>query len=98
MHIAVAKGAPEKKTFTEYVDYLVNHHLVPSDAKHWIDHIRTKGNEANHEIVIMSAEDAQDLVTFCEMLLKVLYEYPARITERTTPPLRSSGGGARGSL
>ncbi|GIW50780.1 MAG: hypothetical protein KatS3mg081_0135 [Gemmatimonadales bacterium] len=59
------------------MQYLVDHHFVPPDAKDWLDHIREKGNEANHEIVIMSKEDAEELVSFSEMLLKFIFEFPA---------------------
>jgi len=77
MHIAVAKGDAEGKNFVGYVEYLSTQGYVPPDAKSWVDHIRTKGNEANHEIVIMSEEEAKDLVAFIEMLLKLVYEFPA---------------------
>ena len=82
MHIAVAKGAPTGQSFAAYVDYLsANHHISP-DAKEWVDHIRTKGNEANHEIVIVNADDAQELLSFCEMLLKTIFEFPAAIRKK----------------
>jgi hypothetical protein len=77
MHIAVAKGADAGKNFIEYVEYLSSKGYIPPDAKSWVDHIRTKGNEANHEIVIMSEEEAKDLIAFVEMLLKLIYEFPA---------------------
>lgn len=38
-----------------------------------------KGNEATHEIVLMKKEDALDLIAFSEMLLKFIYEFPARV-------------------
>jgi len=76
MHIAVKKGAPEGGTFVSYVNYLSDNHYVPPDAKDWVDHIRTKGNEANHEIVLMTKEDAEDLVAFVEMLLRIMFEFP----------------------
>lgn len=79
MHIAVDKGAPAGKTFLEYVEYLAAKGFVPPDGKSWVDHIRTKGNEANHEIKLMSAADAQELINFVEMLLKFIYEFPARV-------------------
>jgi len=44
-----------------------------------VDHIRKKGNEANHEIILMDKKDAENLITFIEMLLKVIYDFPARI-------------------
>jgi Domain of unknown function (DUF4145) len=77
MHVAVSKGAKEGKNFIDYVEFLSTKGYVPPDAKGWVDHIRTKGNEANHEIVIMSEEEAKDLISFAEMLLKLVYEFPA---------------------
>jgi hypothetical protein len=84
MHIAVAKGAKEKETFAYYVEYLKTKNYVPPDAN-WVDHIRSKGNEANHEIVIMLEEDAKELILFIEMLLKIIYEFPAIIEKKQTP-------------
>jgi hypothetical protein len=85
MHIAVQKGAPEGKRFVEYVEYLSTKGYVPPDGKGWVDHIRTKGNEATHEIVLMGNEDAQDLINFTEMLLKFIYEFPARVDAKNKP-------------
>ena len=82
MHIAVAKGATPGGTFASYVDYLVSNHFTPPDAKDWVDHIRTQGNEATHEITIMKKEDAEELVSFLEMLLKFLYEFPAAMRKK----------------
>jgi len=79
MHIAVDKGAPAGKTFIEYVEYLADNHYVPLNGKIWVDHIRTKGNEANHEINIMAKADALNLINFIEMLLRIIYEFPSRI-------------------
>lgn len=83
MHIAVQKGAKEGKTFIEYVEYLSEKGYIPPDGKLWVNHIRKKGNEANHEIKIMTEEDAKDLINFIEMLLKIIYEFPARISTKT---------------
>jgi hypothetical protein len=79
MHIAVQKGAKEGLNFQQYVEYLNSQHFIPPDGKEWVDHIRAKGNEANHEIVIMKKGDAEDLITFIEMLLKFIYEFPSRV-------------------
>lgn len=84
MHIAVSKGAPAGKNFIDYVEYLSSKGYVPPDAKSWVDHIRTKGNEANHEIVIMFEEEARDLISFAEMLLKLVYEFPAASKKYST--------------
>jgi len=79
MNIAVEKGAPEGKTFMKYVEYLSDKGFVPPNGKEWVDHIRQKGNEANHEIVLMDQSDALDLLNFIEMLLKFIYEFPKRV-------------------
>lgn len=85
MHIAVAKGAEEGKTFVHYVEYLSSKNYVPPDARDWVDHIRAKGNEANHQIVILTREDAEELLSFVEMLLKIIYEFPAAVKSRLAP-------------
>jgi hypothetical protein len=77
MHIAVQKNAAAGLNFIAYVEHLSSNHYIPPDALVWVDHIRQKSNEANHEILIMTKEDAEELITFCEMLLKVIYEFPA---------------------
>jgi hypothetical protein len=84
MNIAVAEGAPPGKAFIEYVEYLANQGYVPPKGKGWVDHIRKKGNEATHEIVVMTRADAEELVAFTEMLLKFIFEFPSRVP-KTTP-------------
>ena len=62
-----------------YVEYLSNKGYVPPNGRGWVDHIRKKGNEANHEIVLMKKEDAEELILFSEMLLKFIFEFPNKI-------------------
>jgi hypothetical protein len=76
MNIAVAQGAKAGGSFVSYVEYLASKHFIPPNGEHWVDHIRKKGNEATHEIVLMSQSDAKELVTFVEMLLRFIYEFP----------------------
>jgi hypothetical protein len=83
MHIAVHVGAKSGATFVDYVDYLVNNHFAPPNSKDWIDKIRSHGNEANHEISIKKQDDAEEIMTFLEMLLKFIYEFPARAAGAT---------------
>lgn len=82
MHIAVAKGAEKNRSFQQYVDFLAEKNFVPPDAKPWVDHIRDRGNEANHEITIMKREDAEELLSFVEMLLRVIFEFPATVRKK----------------
>jgi len=82
MNIAVQKGAKEGLSFKEYVEYLDAQHYIPPDGKDWVDQIRQKGNEANHEIKLMEKEDAEELITFIEMLLKFIYEFPSKVKKK----------------
>ena len=78
MNVAVSEGAEEGKSFAYYVKYLADEgHIPPKAASTCIDHIRDKGNDANHEIQIMEREDAERLIRFSEMMLRIMYEYPA---------------------
>lgn len=79
MHIAVEKGAEEGLNFLSYVNFLSESNVIPADSKDWVDYIRKRGNEANHDIMIMSQKDARDLITFTEMLLRIVYEFPHRL-------------------
>lgn len=86
MNIAVNKGAPVNGTFQNYVDYLASKGYVPPDGKGWVDHIRNKGNDANHEIALMSPSDAHELIDFAGMLLRFIYEYPSRVPKKPVNP------------
>lgn len=86
MHIAVSQGAEEGKRFVEYVNFLSDKGYLPPGSKNWVDHIRQKGNEANHEVAIMSRYDAEELISFCELILRFLFEYPARMAKKLLPP------------
>ena len=66
------------------MQHLADNHYIPPDAKEWVDHIREKGNEANHEIAIMESDDAELLLSFIQMLLKIIYEFPTTIKELTS--------------
>jgi Domain of unknown function (DUF4145) len=79
MNIAVAQGAKEGASFIAYVEHLASDGYVPPNGRHWVDHIRKKGNEANHEIQLMLDKDARELIDFAAMLLKFVYEFPARV-------------------
>lgn len=84
MNIAVSHGAPVGQKFVDYVDYLASKGFLPPGGRTWVDVIRTKGNEATHEIKIMSEKDARELISFCEMLLRFIYEFPARVAGPST--------------
>lgn len=75
------QGAKEGESSLAYVEYLAKAGYVPPNGRAWVDHIRSKGNEATHEIKLMSTSDATELIAFAEMLLKFIYEFP-----NTVPP------------
>jgi hypothetical protein len=79
MNIAVAQGATEGLKFIEYVNHLADKGYIPPNGRGWVDHIRKKGNEATHEIALMTQADAEELLAFTEMLLKFVYEFPSRV-------------------
>jgi hypothetical protein len=85
MNVAVDQSADENKPFAWYVDWLAeNGFLPPKSRESWVDRIRDKGNEANHEIKLMSRTEAEEIVSFTEMLLRFVYEFPAKAGE--APP------------
>ena len=85
MNISVAQGAAEGLKFIEYVNYLADQNFIPPNGKGWVDYIRTRGNEATHEILLMKPDDAMKLILFIEMLLKFIYEFPAKVPPVTDP-------------
>lgn len=79
MHVAVSQGGSPSASFKAQVDYLDSNGFLPRNSKKWVDHIRDRGNEANHEIHMMNRQDAEALLVFIEMLLKLVYEFPAKV-------------------
>lgn len=74
MHIAVNCGAAKGQKFIEYVNYLDSNNYIPTNCKDWVDIIRNKGNEANHEIIILNETDAKQLINFIQMIISVIYK------------------------
>jgi hypothetical protein len=81
-HLAVSFGAKENQSFQEYVDFLFEHNYITINSKKWVDAIRKFGNKATHRLVINTRDDAELIITFCEMLLKSNFEYPAILDEQ----------------
>lgn len=81
---SVTLGAAAGLRFIEYVEYLAANGYVPPNGRGWVDHIRKRGNEATHEIQLMGEGDARDLITFSEMLLKFVFEFPQKVPSALT--------------
>lgn len=75
MHLAVQNGAQEGLKFIEYVDYLDSNHFVPANSRNLYDCIRKQGNEATHEIVLKTKEEAEKILNFLFMILTFIYEF-----------------------
>ncbi|CAN5443935.1 hypothetical protein BH09PSE6_BH09PSE6_07310 [soil metagenome] len=85
MHVAVGLGAPPKGNFVDFIQHIADQHYLPPNAQPWVDLIRKKGNEANHEIKLMSVVDATELLLFAEMLLRIVYEFPSKVPPPPAP-------------
>ena len=79
MHIAVDKGAEEGLRFVDYVDWLLAERWIPRGGQSWVDFIRQRGNEANHQLPHMTREAAEGILKFTEALLRNVYELPAAV-------------------
>lgn len=82
MNLAVQYGASAGKTFEYYVDYLSDKGFVPPQGKQWVDAIRKRGNDANHEIALRVEQDADIVLHFTEALLRFNFELPSKLQER----------------
>ena len=76
MHIGVDCGAKENQSFFDYVNYLDESGYISPNCKNWVDIIRKKGNEANHEIQLFNETDAKQIIKFVEIMISVIYEMP----------------------
>lgn len=86
MHIAVERGAGQNQSFAYYVQWLVDNHYVPPGGDAWVSQIRLTGNDANHEITLIDQSLAEHVLSFTEMLLRFIYEFPSRSGASTEPP------------
>ena len=74
MNVAVDKGAPEGKTFAEYIDYMVGAGYITVTMKPWVDKIKENGNNAAHEIRSPNPNRTKSTLKFTMFLLKNMYE------------------------
>ena len=79
MNVSVQKGADEDLRFVEYVEWLLDEHYAPTGSKVWVDYIKDRGNEANHEIRPMTQSDAEGVLRFTEQLLRNMFELPSLV-------------------
>lgn len=82
MNLAVRHGAKEKLTFEDYVDFLDQDHWVPPNGRAWVDQIRKQGNEATHQLSQKTKQEAEQMLTFVEMLLRFSFEFPSMVAPK----------------
>lgn len=85
MHVGHDKGAKEGTNFVAYIKHLYDNHYITPDGKGWVDYIRSRGNEANHEIIVSGKDDAMALLSLTEMLLLNIYDLPNRVPKPPQP-------------
>ncbi len=91
MHVAVEKKAERDKSFQYYVQWLIEERYAPRGAEEWLNYIRSRGNEANHEIVVMTKEDATGVLLFTEALARGIYELPSLVPQVPTDDDQEKG-------
>jgi len=79
MNLAIDKDAETNKTFAFYIDWLEDNNYINPTIKPWVEKIKDAGNDANHEQESTSVNEAEQILDFVEMLLKLVYEYPKKL-------------------
>ncbi|GEA79866.1 DUF4145 domain-containing protein [Cellulomonas uda] len=91
-HIAVEQGlAPENDkgrapTFEQCLAQLREKGLLTPPLEPWVQHIKDVGNKANHDLSVITPEDALRVATFTRQLLVTTYEMPFRMREALGEP------------
>jgi hypothetical protein len=92
MHVAVEKGADEDKSFADYVSYLEAKGYVTPPMKGWVALIRTRGNEATHELTPVTMERAESTLMFTTELLRLTYEMESMAEKYAPEPAGEEPG------
>ena len=64
-----------------FKEFLDEKGYVPPSARGWVKKIKKRGKEATREIRTVDKAEAEQTLTFTEMLLKFVYEFPSRLVE-----------------
>lgn len=96
MNIAVNHGAKEGATFVSYIEHLANAGFVPPNGLGWVDHIRSKGNEATHEIRLMNKDEAIELISFPRCYSNLSMNFQVKSLSHNQLNLKHVGWGESG--
>jgi len=77
MATACHEGDDDDKKFVQYVDYITNSVLTFPKAKTAIGRLKDIGNEANHNLAFVSADDAKRAMQIVTYMLNTIYSLPA---------------------
>lgn len=82
VNIAITEGAPDGWPFSKYLEHLAIEGMLPRKAKPWVSRIRRSdalrdGGKLPH----IERQQATDLLTFVEFLLRFNYEFPSRMPD-----------------
>lgn len=69
------------RSLWEKIAFLEQEHKITPDMKEWADTVRAIGNEAVHDYSPVAPKDAEQAVSFTEMLLTYLYTLPAKVKQ-----------------
>lgn len=83
LHVAAQEGATDLSKFVKCIEFLDAEGHIPARGRGWVDYIRQRGNEANHEIIVMQEEDARAMLLLSEQLLRNIYELPSLVPSGT---------------
>jgi hypothetical protein len=92
MHVAVEKGTAKiGDRFEPCVEGLDKAGWIPTGGREWVDEVRRVGNKAAHRADPVTREEAELIMHFVELLLRNVYEAPARFA-RSRPPAPDGSG------
>jgi hypothetical protein len=69
-----------------YIDRLQAKGYIPPDGRDWVDYIRSRSDDANHDIVEFTQQYAVATIELTEMLLRIIYEFPKKVPPKPPKP------------
>ena len=73
------------KKLSQRIEALAASHAITPDMKEWAHEIRDVGNDAVHDEIPFTEEEAKDLHAFTELFLTYVYTLPGMLAARRTP-------------
>ncbi len=80
------KAKAEEPKYAEAVDYLDKQGRLPPDSKGWVKAVKDEGNVVNHDLVLATQQQAEDVSDFTQALLVYMYELSAKAKARSQIP------------